>query len=52
MNFKKFLKKIITLLKAKYSFEKIKETEIVIYDATGSKIFSELLHNRKYFILH
>ena len=52
MNLKKFLSRLIILLKAKYSFDKIKESEIVIYDETGSEIFSELLHNRKYFVLH
>ena len=52
MIFKKFLKYIMIFLKAKYTFAKIKETEIVIYDKTGSEIFSELLYNKEYFILH
>ena len=52
MILKNSLKRIMILLKAKYSFDKIKETEIVIYDKTGSEIFTELLHNRKYFVLH
>ena len=45
MILKNSLKRIMILLKAKYSFDKIKETEIVIYDKTGSEIFTELLHN-------
>ena len=52
MSLKIFLRRIMILLKAKYSFDKIKETEIVIYDKNGSEIFSELLYDKKYFILH
>ena len=45
MSLKIFLRRIMILLKAKYSFDKIKETEIVIYDKNGSEIFSELLYD-------
>lgn len=52
MNLKKILKRIIILFKAKYTFAKINKAKIVIYDEVGSSVFSDLLFNKKYFILN